>query len=411
MSAAVCGAGEGVLLTREFCVDSALEKARSAGRLDCQARMAQTGVDQARARSLPRLNAKGGARYEFRSEETIGEVEGDFGETLFEIPQNQARRRVAQGAAVVGMLLDARESAAVAAAGARSWLDFLRADLKLALAEERWLAAARAADAWAGLGDFEELKARRLEAFESFVREDMELEAAKTEYALARERLFAVCGLDTKAFLYWEMPSDYAAPVVPLERCVEWALAHRGDLLAAREKQAMLRQARRLAAMGRLPTPGVNFGYRSSGVSDTDEAEKGWYAHAFVRIPIWDAGDISAQVRRAEIEAEQAVLEEDALRHKVAAEVALAHAAWRKARESLRIYSGAGTAAEISARAEARYATGDISSSELEHERVRALELELRRFELVLECFKAETDLLEAMNVQGAQWPRELVAE
>lgn len=402
---------ETVVLTRDFCVQAALSRAEAAGRLDAQLRMARTGVDLASARSVPKLNLKAGGRYESGNNDLSPEIEGDFGETLFEIPQNRARRRIARSAAVMANMLDARETSVIAARGARAWVDFARAAGKLAVAEDRFFAAVKTADAWAGIGDFEGAERKRVEAQAALTREEFEVEAARTEYALAAEQLFFVCGLDRSAAAVLEIPADYTPSAVGLDPCVERAVSRRGDLLAANERLSMLAHASRLAALGRMPTPGLNFGYRGADTSDWDESKKGFYAHAFIRIPVWDAGDISAQVRRAEIEREHAEAEAEALKIKVVSEVVAAHAAWRKAVEALRTDRGPIEAEEIAARAGARLAAGDISPVEHEFELLRVLELGNRRSELVLECVKAESDLLEAMNADRELWAGGLAAE
>ena len=125
---------------------------------------------------------------------------------------------------------------------------------------------------------------------------------------------------------------------------------------------------------------------------------QGAYARAYLKIPVWDAGDISAQVRRLAADRLQTLAEMERWKGEVSASVARSFSAWRQAIDQLAGMREERSPAFDRARTEAAFRAGALSQTEQEQEKLRARERELVLIEMNLLCYETEADLLEAIQ-------------
>lgn len=390
-----------ILLNLDACLEQAAIWAKSTGRLGRHGAMAAALSDEAWAKSWPRLNVRAGARYETRDGNILPEADGDFGETFLELPQNVARRRIAELGVAGAALLEARELCVAQARAIRAYTAFLRSDARLNMAEEQMFLADEIEYAWSMAPDDPSLAERRAEALTQARNRPLLLEQAQMEQASAAKRLFTICNLaGTDALVTVAAIHCYdAPPPVSLERCVAWATANRGDLLAMREQERAQKVAVRLARMARLPSPALGFGYRDSSDVDSDNAFQGLYIKAMLKAPIWDAGEISAQVKKLSAERTRTLTELDDLEAGIAASVARAYGAWRRAEEAyFAVTHAADDSQDLLRKANIRRALGDLSENQYRTEVLRANERQWSVIDAALACHEAEAELLEAVQ-------------
>jgi outer membrane protein TolC len=372
-----------------------------------RAALAEALADEARSKSWPRLNVRAGARYETRDGDLLPEADGDFGDTFLELPQNAVRRRLAGMGLVCAEHIEARARCVVEARALRAYAGFLRANARLDLAEERLILADQLEAAWQQAPRDAALAERREESQALTRNQPLLHEQARLEQVLAAKRLFILAGLAEShaPIVVAPLPAYDCPPAVTAERCLAWALARRGDLLALQEQIRMQDQAIRLARMARLPSPGLSFGYRDAAGVDSDNAFEGVYLKAMLKVPLWDAGDISAQTAKLTAERTRSVLDSDDLQAEIAASVAKAYGAWRRAVET-RAQTGRDKddPADSRRRADIRRALGDLSTSQHQTELMRVREREWADLDANLACYEAEADLLEAIQADRSEW-------
>lgn len=387
----------------ELCVQRAVSNAAARGIIGARLESAEAGVDQARARSSPKLNLRAGARYEFESGEVLGEVDGDFGESLFEFPQNAARRRAAGIGVEMAGRIEERTLCMIRNQAVKAYSAALRTAIRLELAELQAVLSAEARDSIESLADPDNELADRLKSLRAGAREAMlAAEKALAEHILARRRLANLCGFDLAEPFEPAAPEWYAAPGAPFAQCLEWALARRGDAQALHDQARIQAEGIRLARLGRWPTPGAAFGYRSPDSGDNDDMTRGLYARAYLKIPAWDAGDISAQVRRLAADRLNTLAEIERLNGEISASVARTYDAWRHAIDRLAAMREEQSPALDRAKTLAAFQSGALSRADHEQERLRARERELVLTELNLLCYEAEAELLEAIQAGRA---------
>lgn len=389
----------GVAFDMESCVLRAVSNAAARGAIGIRHESAQAGVDQARARSSPKLNVRAGARYEFENGELLGEADGDFGESLFEFPQNAARRRAAGIGVEMAARLEERTLCMIRSQAVKAYAAALRTGIRLELAEDQAVLSAERRDSIESLADPDSELRERLAAARAGAREALlAADKALAEHILARRRLANIAGFDLAEPFMLAAPEWYAMPAPAFTQCLEWALARRGDAQALQDQARIQAESIRLARLGRWPTPGASFGYRSPDSGDDTDMTRGLYARAYLKIPVWDAGDISAQVRRLGADRLNTLAEIERLKEEVSAAVARNFAAWRQAVDQLEKMREEQSPALDRAKTEAAFQSGALSLHDHEQERLRARERELVLVELNLLCYEAEAELLEAVQ-------------
>lgn len=396
-------AGTNAAFDIEACVQRSVSNATARYAIGIRRESALAGVDQARARSLPKLNIRAGGRYEFDNGNLLGEVDGDFGESLFELPQNAARRKAAGIGVEMADWLEGRTLCIIRNQAIKAYAATLRTGLRLELAEEQAVLHAMILDSIEGLPDPDNELAERLRSARVKARESL-LTAGKAlaEHMLARGRLANMCGFDIAETFELTLPEWYAMAQPTFSQCQAWALARRGDAQALQDQARMQAEGIRLARMGRWPTPGAAFGYRSPDSGDATDMTQGIYARAYLKIPVWDAGDITAQVRRLAADRLQTLAEIERLKGEVSASVAKNFAAWHQAIDQLAGIREEKSPATDRARTRAAYQAGALSNMDHEQELLRVREKEVVIVEMNLLCYESEADLLETIQAGRA---------
>lgn len=394
-------------LDLDLCLKLTVDWALSTGRLGRQTAMALANADETRSQSWPHLNLRAGGRFEMRNSDILPEADGDFGDTFLQLPQNAARRRIAAMGMICARHFETRTLCVLRARAMRAYAAFLRAEAKLNMAEEQSMLADLLETAWQRAPQHASLSERRKESDAMIRNQPLLLEQAQLEQVLAAKRLFIMTDLaeSTNRITVAALPNYEAPSIISVEQCLAWALAKRSDLLALQEQILMQEQAIRLARLARLPTPALSFGYRDSQDADADNAFEGAYLKAMLKIPLWDAGAISAQTARLAAERTRTILEHEDLQAEITAAVAKAYTAWRRAIETLNENDSTPYDPESRRkRADIRLELGDLSKSQHQTEIMCIREQESNRLNVNLTCYEAETDLLEAIQAERASF-------
>ncbi len=168
-----------------------------------------------------------------------------------------------------------------------------------------------------------------------------------------------------------------AAESLALPELLERAFAQRADLNAGQARVEAAEQSIRVARSNRWPTVSLNTGYSSAYTSASDfsfseqlDQRRGGAISLGVSIPLYDRGSVSAAIRRAEIQADNARLALEGLQQEVALQVRRVYLDFRAAQEQLRAAEARLQAAELALQAsQERYAAGASTLVELTQSR------------------------------------------
>ncbi|HSD74746.1 MAG TPA: TolC family protein [Steroidobacteraceae bacterium] len=186
------------------------------------------------------------------------------------------------------------------------------------------------------------------------------------------------------AYQFERLPYDVAAPgdAPTLETMLASAYAQRSDLRAEEQRLEAAGQGIRIAKSGRWPTIsfGADYGtnYTSAsdvGLSDQFDQRRGGSIGLSFTIPIFNRGNTTAAIRRAEIEQDNAQIALDGLRNQVGLDVRRAYLDLNAAREQLSAADSQVKAAELALQAaQDRYQAGAATLVELTQARAAQVE-------------------------------------
>jgi outer membrane protein len=202
---------------------------------------------------------------------------------------------------------------------------------------------------------------------------------------LAEVDLMETLQLDPAGAYQFE-PLNYDAGSIrdapTLETMLASAFAQRSDLRAEEQRLAAAAQGIRIAKSARWPTisAGADYGtnYTSSsdlGFSDQFDQRRGGSVGLSFTIPIFNRGNTTAAIRRAEIEKDNAEIALDTLRTSVGLDVRRAYLDFNAAREQLSAADAQVKAAELALQAaQDRYQAGAATLVELTQARAAQVE-------------------------------------
>lgn len=361
--------------------------------------------DLASCDSLPHLNFTPGIRYFTQGGDTEPDIRVDLGRRFLELPQNNVRRKIAQSRLDWARHRKARAQCGLTAQVWRAYLSCLR--------ESRVLEQARAAADLAGRVEAqwnavtvrnEALDKERRAATQSAQQARLALAHAETTSRQAREILGTLCGIAPGREIVCRKPGPLSKPIPSLEQCQAWARAHRSDLRSARMEYDGSLQNIRLARMTRMPTPEVGFGYGAQNSSSTLDGRDGAYGTLSLRIPLWDAGETAARVRRAQAESEALKVGITRLEGEVAQDVTAKHIALEQALSDREAAAADVAAKEAFEKAEIQRKSGAITEIEFARARVKFLESETVALARDFACHEQAARLLEALEATREDW-------
>lgn len=193
---------------------------------------------------------------------------------------------------------------------------------------------------------------------------------AERAVELAKVDLIGALQLDPRGAYEFEPPEAEAISAAgerpALTTLMDQAFAQRADLVAEQARVGAADQAVRVAKGGYWPTVSLNAGYGTSYNSAADAAftdqldeRKGGSVGVFLSIPIFDRGGVRSDTRRAEIAADNARLDLDALSNNVGVQVRRSYLDYRSAEEQLSAAESQQKAATLSLEAITdRYSAG-----------------------------------------------------
>ena len=210
------------------------------------------------------------------------------------------------------------------------------------------------------------------------------VEAERTAQ-LAEVSLMETLQLDPAAVYQFEpLPYDAAAvrDAPALESMLDSAYAQRADLVAESERLKAAEQTIRVAKSSRWPTVslGASYGTNYTSASDFDlldqfDQRRGGSVNLALTFPLFDRGNTSAAIRRAELDAENAHIALDTLRNGVGLDVRRAYLDFLSAREQLSAANAQMQAAELALKAaQDRYQAGAATLVELTQARATQVE-------------------------------------
>lgn len=391
-------------LTVDQCIERAMTVAEEKGLFDRHTMSARSSLDKARARSSPHLNITPEARYYVENADFEGAFQADLGRHFLEIPQNRLYRRIARNEMKRAQCHADRLRCVRTTTAIRAYVDCLSAAQDQALAETRLQAATKAAAAWRRVDAATQALIDKKEASTRAVRDARSTaERAELRHSEARRQLGQLCDLQANEIPQLTPLPDFEMPPVSLDDCLSWTATHRSDLAAARHDLMLTTTAISLARMARLPTPGLSFGYTDRDKSEFEDREGGPFATLRLRIPVWDAGEVRARVRR--LEARHKALDADSheLESAAARGVATAFLALRMASQSLEAAQTDQRPLRRFRAAEVRFRRGRISGMELDAARLQLAQHETAVLRRKWDCFRARADLLAAIEATPTQ--------
>jgi outer membrane protein len=210
------------------------------------------------------------------------------------------------------------------------------------------------------------------------------VEAERTAQ-LAEVSLMETLQLDPAGVYQFEpLPYDPAAvrDAPALESMLDSAYAQRADLVAERERLKAAEQAIRVAKSGRWPiiALGANYGTNYTSASDFTildqfDQRRGGSINLALLLPIFNRGDTTAAIRRAELDYEIAHIALETLRNGVGLDVRRAYLDFLSAREQLSAADAQMQAAELALKAaQDRYQAGAATLVELTQARATQVE-------------------------------------
>jgi outer membrane protein TolC len=389
-------------LTYAACLQAALDYADKSGLFEKGIAVSQAGVDEARSRSLPHLNAKPGARYYWDQSELRTEVSANLGEHVLEIPENVVRRKIATSDLRRSTHLSRRTRFEFVGNFTKSYLACLQAQQNLDLIRGQAEAARRTVGAWQKIAsDDARIRQQKEKAQQMGAMSSNALVQAEQVYAAVRRQFISLCQVsagDTQRFV--DLP-DYSLPPVTLNACLAWAEQKRSDMAAAREALALVAQAIKLARLGYLPTPILSFGYTQG---DDVNIEEGPYALLALDIPLWDSGEIAAQVRKLKAQEGALRIELEALKLRIIQDVTTRYSELQKTVQDYQSGVADRAAADEWKSAEAKYRLSQISGEEYALAGLKWAEYQGRTLQKKWTCFETESRLLEAVEATAEDW-------
>jgi len=391
-------------LTVDQCIERAMAVAEEKGLFDRDIAFARTDLDMARARSYPHLNITPEARYYVENSDLEGAFRADLGHHFLEIPQNRLRRRIARNEMMRAQCRADRLRCVRTATVIRAYVDCLSAGQDQALVETRLRAAAKANGAWRRVNAQTQALIDKKEASARAVRDARSaVERAELRHSEARRQLGQLCGLQANEVPQLTALPGFEMPPVSLDDCLSWAAAHRSDLAATRHELTLTTTTISLARMARFPTPGLSFGYTDREQNEFEDREGGPFATVQLRVPVWDAGEVRARVRRLEARRKALDADSEELESATARGVATAFLALRTASQSLEAAQTDQQPLRRFQAAEVRFRSGRISSTELDVAHVQLAEHETAVLHREWDCFRARADLLAAIEATPTQ--------
>jgi outer membrane protein TolC len=386
-------------VTLDYCLTRSLAAAEQRGLFAAELAVARADVAAARARSNPHLNLTPDARYYMEGSGIDGALSADLGEAFLEIPQNRLHREIARRNVTRARVQQDGLRIHRAAEVMRAYTDCLKSAGELDLARKEASAAEAADTAWNGIRmDPTAMSAGREAA--RLALQDARAKSAQAEL-LAREsrrQLSKLCdfppGYELRAV---DLP-QFEMPPVALEDCLAWAAANHSGLRSALHERDTTDLMARLARMGRLPTPGLAFGYTDRGRDEFDEEDSGPYGSVQLRIPLWDAGETRANVERLEARRSALDVETAKLETELSKTIASTYAAMQEAFAAMQSLRADAQPEREFKSARIRHRSGELSPIAWE-----AAQLSRARHETLLrmknwDCYRAQASLMEAVE-------------
>jgi outer membrane protein len=210
------------------------------------------------------------------------------------------------------------------------------------------------------------------------------VEAERTAQ-LAEVSLMETLQLDPAGVYQFEpLPYDAAAvrDAPALESMLDSAYAQRADLVAEGERLKAAEQAIRVAQSGRWPVVslGANYGTNYTSASDFAlldqfDQRRGGSVNLALLFPIFNRGNTTAAIRRAELDVENSKIALETLRNGVGLDVRRAYLDFLSAREQLSAADAQMQAAELALKAaQDRYQAGAATLVELTQARATQVE-------------------------------------
>lgn len=193
---------------------------------------------------------------------------------------------------------------------------------------------------------------------------------AERAVELAKVDLIGALQLDPRGAYEFEPPEAEAISAAgdrpALPTLMDQAFAQRADLVAVQARVGAADQAVRVAKGGFWPTVSLNAGYGTSynsaapaAFSDQLDQRSGGAVGVSLSIPIFDRGNVRSDARRAEIAADNARIDLEALQNDVGVQVRRAYLDFRSAEEQLSAAQAQQKAATLSLEAITdRYSAG-----------------------------------------------------
>ena len=391
-------------MTVDSCVDAALQFAETNGMFGAEVASSEAERRETWSGSMPHLNVTPELRENFSGDSgSQFNVAGDLGQHFLEVPQNIVRNRIARGQVGIAELRSRRLRTQYAARVMRAYVTCLRASQEVELSRGKLGMAEKEQVAWGRVTTADRVvEERRDRSLRETERLRISLADAKTMQGECDRQLRQLCGLVDVEVRLTDLP-PYGMPSVTLDNCLQWAMTHRSDLLAARREKELLTEGVRLARMDRLPKPRATFGYDSGGNnSDLNSNPEGGYAMLALEIPIWDAGATRARAEQLAAKRDSLEIRMPELESEISAAVSESYVRLRQAASTLGAKTDDTTAEKVFREADVRFTLG--GASQHEHEGAR-LQLDAYRAEVQAAnwaCYEEEAQLLEALQATRA---------
>jgi outer membrane protein TolC len=228
-------------------------------------------------------------------------------------------------------------------------------------------------------------------------------------YREMRRQFCKLCDIpDDDRVTFSDLP-PYTAPTVSLDSCLAWAQKKRNDLQATRQEAELLAQSVKLARLGYLPKPTLSFGYNQDQNNVDQPTQQGGYALLGLSVPIWTAGEISAQIRKLKAQEQGVHIEVTAMETRIVKSVTTAYLEWQRAIQTYNDAKSDPKFEETVKTTELKYKQGAISAIDYELSRVSQADHEGDLLRKKWNCTETEADLLEAVEATPVELASGLV--
>jgi outer membrane protein len=388
--AAPAEAQDARIITFHEAVRIALEQNSALQQAENAAQVSEVAVEQARSRFLPdlSLSTRGAQSIGRNFNETEGRIIDSSTRsvnvglsssvTLFDGFGNIAALREARFNDEASELEVRRSRETVVFTVAANFLSLLQQQEQLAVQRESLAAESALQDE---IASYVEAGARTIadlyQQQASVASARLAVVEAERAAQLAEVDLMQTLQLDPAgAYQFEAVPFDEAAAsrdAPTLQAMLAAAYAQRADLHSEASRVAAAQEAIRIAGSGRWPTVSLTSGYGTNYTSASDfglteqfDQRRGGSLSLGFSIPLFDRGATSADIRRAELAADNARLALESRRNEVGLDVRRAHLDFRAAREQLSAADAQDKAAQLALQtAQERYQAGAATLVEL----------------------------------------------